>query len=160
MIPKVNTGTPVIFALIDLKTAFDLINHTLLLAKLKHYGIRGLPLQWLSSYLHNRKQKTKVNNKYSDFQPISAGVPQGSILGPLLFILFINDIFQLQANNIEIYLYADDTAIIFSADNDMALQLLVNDFFIKYAAWCVNNCIAINPKKSNYLSFNACNITL
>jgi hypothetical protein len=66
------------------------------------------------SYLNNRSQKVKANNILSDVQTISAGVPQGSILGPLLFIIFINDVFQFCSHNIEIYLYADDTALIFS----------------------------------------------
>ena len=76
-------------ALLDLKKAFE-INHKLLLDKMHHYGIRGLPLAWMSSYLNNRSQKTKVNNILSGQKPISAGVPQGSILGPLLFINYFN----------------------------------------------------------------------
>ncbi len=160
LINKCNSNKKVAFALLDLKKAFDFINHDLLLVKLKHYGIRGLPLKWITSYLHNRTQKCKVDGSFSAPKPISAGVPQGSILGPVLFNLFINDVFQFNATNIEIYLYADDTAVIFSADSNSELQTLVDKFFVRYANWCNLNCIVVNPTKSNYLLFNSENVVL
>ena len=70
-------------------------------------------------------------------------------------ILFINDVFQLCTNNIDIFFYADDNAILFSADNDAELQAIINTFFSKYATWCTNNCIVINPNKPNHLTFNS-----
>ena len=161
LINKINNNKHAAFVLLDLKKAFDLINYELLLTKLSHYGIRGLPLAWLRSFLSHRRLKTKVNNSYSSFEYISAGVPQGSIVSPLLFILFINDIFQLCTNNIDIFLYADDTTILFSADNDAELLAIIDTFFSKYATWCATNCIVINHNKSNYLTFNSnVNITI
>ena len=160
LISKINSGKPTVLALLDLKKAFDLINHKLLLIKLNSYGIRGLPLQWLSSYLTNRTQKTKVNNVISDSKPISAGVPQGSILGTIIFILFVNDVFQLNSIDIEIFLYADDTAIIFSADCEFVLQTIINNFFDKYCLWCTTNCLVLNPAKSNFLTFNNARVTV
>lgn len=160
LISKINSNNRTVLALLDLRKAFDLINHKLLLNKLNIYGIRGLPLQWLSSYLNNRYQCTKVNNILSNSKPISAGVPQGSIIGPLLFILFINDLFQFNSLDVEIYLYADDTAVIFHATNDELLQLAINKFFQRYCNWCDNNGIVINPNKSNYLSFNGANVVI
>jgi hypothetical protein len=145
---------------LDLKKAFDFINHDLLLMKLKHYGIRGTPLQRLASYLVNRTQKVRANNLYSDVKSISAGVPQGSILGPLLFIIFVNDVFQFLSHNVQIYLYADDTAIIFTADSDADLQVVIDNFFIVYSNWCSLNCIVVNPVKSNFLSYNTFNISV
>ena len=129
LISKINDKKCTIFTLLDIKKAFDLINHDLLLAKLQFYGICGLPLTWVKSYLYGCKQKTKVNGNFSTYKSITAGLPQGSILGPLMFILFVNDVFQFCSKKVEIYLYADDTAIIFHADCDDELQLIVDDFF-------------------------------
>ena len=132
----------------------------MLLIKLKHYGIRGLLLFCLRSYLSNRSQSVKVNGYFSKYQPVSAGIPQNSTLGPILFNLFINDLFQFNYPHCEIYLYADDTAIIFSADSDSDLQIVVDDFFHKCSVWCLHNCIVFNPVKFNFLSFNASNINI
>ena len=114
--------------MLDLKKAFDFINHKLLLTKLAHYSITGVPRKWLSDYLLGRTQKTKINGNFSNLKSISAGCPQGSVLSGLLFNLFINDIFQLILPNIEIYLYADDTAILITADSEDSLQKAINDF--------------------------------
>ena len=105
-------------------------------------------------------QKVKTNGCFSNYLRISTGVPKESILGPLLFNVFINDFFQFNSVSFEIYLYADDTAIIFNANSNSALQSVVDAFFLKYSAWCAHNCIVVNPIKSNYLSFNADNIVL
>ena len=78
----------------------------------------------------------------------------------ILFILFINDAFLYNSYNIEIYLYADDMAIIFSADNDVDLQLLINNFFSQYFNWCTLNCIVINPVKSIFLFLNFASVTV
>ena len=121
--------------LFDLKKAFDLVNHKKIINKLSHYGIRGLPLQWMISYLSDRCQKFKINNLLSSQQVVSSGMPQGSCLSRLLFILFFNNISQLEGQDIEIYLYADDTAVIFSADSDDKLQFLISQFLAKYQKW-------------------------
>lgn len=160
LINKHNSKKMVCLALLDLKKAFDFVNHDLLLVKIKHYGIRGVPHQWILDYLQFRTQKCKVNNNVSTSLPIFAGVPQGSILGPLLFNLFINDVFYLESLNIEMYLYADDTAVLLTGDNNMDLQYLIDEFFLKYSKWCSQNCIVINPSKSNFLQFNTNNITV
>ena len=100
---------------LNLKKAFDRVNHNILLHKLEHYGIRGLGNKLLRSYLSNRIQAVSVNGKMSSFKSITCGVPQGSILGPLLFLIYINDLPNALLNQPR--LYADDTCLLISSPN-------------------------------------------
>ena len=93
---------------IDLKKAFDTVDHDVLLDKLHHYGFRGIIISWFSSYLKNRTQTTQVDRHISDKAVVRCGVPKGSVLGPLLFLLYVNDIHRC-ANKLRFYLFADDT---------------------------------------------------
>lgn len=95
---------------LDLSKAFDTVNHSILLSKLDLYGIRGNENQWFRSYLSNRKQKVFVNGVESNFLLVNSGVPQGSILGPFLFLIYIND-FEKATNYFPLRLFADDTSL-------------------------------------------------
>ena len=92
---------------IDLKKAFDTIDHSILLDKLNYYGIRGLANKWIRSYLSNRYQYVVINNSHSEYRKIVCGVPQGSILGPTLFLLYIIDI-VCASKQLKFILFADD----------------------------------------------------
>ena len=98
---------------LDLSKAFDTIDHKILLCKLKHYGFRGVVVEWFKNYLSNRTQYVSYNNCKSSLRDIVCGVPQGSTLGPLLFILNVNDI-TFTYNVLDFILFADDTTILYS----------------------------------------------
>ena len=135
---------------IDLNKAFDTINHDILLNTLSNYGFRGVTLDFLSSYLNDRKQKTVYFNNESDIKNINYGVPQGSVLGPILFILFMNDL-HLFSNKCSVILFADDTNIIFKNKNINNLNSLVTNELIKLKNWLIMNKLTINIEKSCYI---------
>ena len=137
---------------IDLSKAFDTINHGILIKKLECYGVRGLALEWFTDYLSNRKQCVFYNSIMSDFKDVSCGVPQGSILGPLLFIIYINDI-QKCSNLFKFILFADDTNLFASNNNLNDLMSSVNDELVNLNQWFMANKLSLNVKKTNYILF-------
>ena len=132
----------------DLKRAFDSVTmtHTILLLKLDHYGIRGNARKLLSFYLCNRRQYVNINNVNSDTQSINYGVPQGSILGPLLFLLYTND-FENSVNNTP-RVFADDTCVIANSSSILELEQHLNLELINTASWISANKLTLNPAKS------------
>ena len=101
------------------------MDHNILLTKLDHYGIRGTALDWFKSYLMDRKQYVLANGSNSSYLNVTRGVPQGSVLGPLLFLLYIIDL-PRSSSKLVFYLFADDTNIYFEAENPNLLQQIVN----------------------------------
>ena len=139
--------------LIDFSKAFDLVDHSILLRKLDHYGIRGQALNWFKSYLTNRKQFVSIGSSKSSTNQILYGVPQGSILGPLLFIIYINDLPQI-SDIAKFIMYADDANIFLTGENlnEVYNKLItLSDALVK---WVDNNGLALNLKKTNYMIFS------
>ena len=137
---------------IDLKKAFDTISHTLLLRKLEYYGIRGTVNRWISSYLSNRQQYVQIDNCSSDLSRIKYGVPEGSILGPKLFILFINDICNV-SNMVKFIIFADDTNIFCSGKDMKQLSLCLCEVLDKLRVWFMVNKLSLNVNKTNFMVF-------
>ena len=141
---------------LDLSKAFDTVNHHILMTKLMSYGIRGLPLQWFSSYLSNRYQYVYLQNEKSNLLNVTHGVPQGSILGPLLFLIYINDLFVVCPECLCL-LFADDTSLLFSDKNFQDLVLNVNQTLERVSTWFQVNKLSVNVEKTNYMIFHSRN---
>lgn len=138
----------------DLSKAFDSLNHNILMQKLNFYGIRGTASDWFQSYLSNRKQVVQFEGETSNNAQLSCGVPQGTILGPLLFIIYVNDLYK-SSDAAEMFLYADDTNILFSNDNLDDLNTTVNKELSVINEWFKCNKLVLNPSKTNYIIFRS-----
>ena len=135
---------------LDLSKAFDTIDHKILIHKLELYGFRGIVLDWFKDYLYNRKQYVYYNSCDSELKDIICGVPQGSILGPLLFILYVNDIINT-SNVLDFILFADDTTILYSNKDIRSKFGLINNELKEVSNWFRANKLSVNATKTNYM---------
>ena len=138
---------------LDFSKAFGTINHDILLNKLSHYGIRGKALEWFRSYLSNRQQYVFVNGCNSQTKNIDCGVPQDSLLGPLLFIIYIND-FHKSSNTLSFILFADDSNLFFSHPDPNILLRTVNDELKNVTQWIRANKLSLNLQKTKFMFFS------
>jgi hypothetical protein len=138
--------------LLDFAKAFDTVNHEILLKKLEYYGIRGTALNWFKSYLSDRMQCTEIGDTQSKLEYIKCGVPQGSILGPLLFLLYINDI-VMSSDVFKFILFADDTSLFYSHKNKQEAMQILNIELSKISQWLAANKLSLNVGKSKLLIF-------
>ena len=134
---------------INLKKAFDTVDHNILLNKIKYYGIRGIANEWLGNYLSSRKQYVASGEHSSTLQDIACGVPQGSVLGPMLFLLYINNL----CNLVKFILFADDTNIFCSSDSISGSHDVLNSKLSKLSIWFKVNKLSLNLNKTNYMIF-------
>lgn len=146
-IDSLDKNEQVVSVFLDLRRAFETVDRNRLIVKLEQYGVKGRVLLFLINYLNNRKQKTKVGHSDSDCIDIEIGVPQGSILGPLLFILYINDIVT-SVEKCQIRLFADDTLIYIAGSNLTSLLEILNKELDSVSEWLYNNGLKINVSKT------------
>lgn len=143
---------------IDFAKAFDTVNHKILLEKMHHYGIRGQILSWFEDYLTNRQQYTVLNGEKSHNTPVTLGVPQGSVLGPILFLLYINDITDIFSRSKTI-LFADDMTMYLTGPYPEQLVHYANNELEKLHQWCLCNRLTINTKKTQFMLFTIKSMT-
>ena len=134
---------------LDFSKAFDTVNHRILLSKIEHYGIRGIMGSWFKSYLQNRKQYVSVNGVTSAVSTMNMGVPQGSVLGPALFLLYIND--MSTSTTLDLIHFADDTTIVASTDTEHNLFTIMNRELSSVDKWLKVNRLSLNIKKTKYM---------
>lgn len=150
---NINKSLKTVAVFLDLSKAFDSVNHNILLHKLFNAGIRGKQLEWFRSYLNFRSQVVKIKNTFSNIGFIKKGVPQGSILGPILFTIFINDFCKLKMHG-KIITYADDTVLLYSANDFDNLCDFVNADLKTVNKWLRNNDLKLNINKTKYMNFS------
>ena len=145
-----------VVSLLTCKKAFDTVNHNILLQKLEHYGLRDNALLWFKSYLTDRMQYVLVNASDSETKRVTCGVPQGSVLGPILFLLYINDLPNI-SKHLKFFLFADDTNIYLEDSSLNALEKVMNKELKKLYEWLYINRLSLNITKTNFVIFHAIN---
>lgn len=144
---------------LDFSKAFDRVNHSILLQKLERYGFRGLSNKLIHSYLQGRYQYTELSQHASRLRRIECGVPQGSILGPILFLFYINDIIAID-RRCKFIIYADDCTVFFSGKDLAEILANANEFCFKLHDWCKKNSLTLNETKTKCILFRAPGMTV
>ena len=148
-----NKNKSIISVFIDFSKAFDTVQPNILLEKLYHYGVRVCVNDWFRSYLTNRQQYSIFNNTSSTTKPICLGVPQGSILGPILFLLYINDMPNI-SDSLHTILFADDSTLYMIGDNPTELIHKANTELDKFSTWCLANRLTVDTIKTHFIFFS------
>ena len=130
-----------------------------MLSKLKHYGIRGMPLQWFQNYLSPRLQFLSINDKSSNKLSVTCEVPQGSLLGPILFLIYINDI-STSSKSLQFILFADDTNLFMSSNNLKDLKQKLISELAGLSCWFKANKLSLNLDKISYMYISRVKVTL
>ena len=158
MIDNFNHGYKTVGIFIDLARACDTVAHQVLLKKLENIGIRGVALKLFESYLKHRTQQVKINKVLSKKGEVEVGVPQGTVLGPVLFSIYINDLMNvLTENDGCIICYADDSAILIKAKTWQSAYEKAENYITLVKLWLDQNLLTLNETKTNFISFSMTN---
>lgn len=144
---------------LDLAKAFDTVSIPILIRKLECIGVRGVPLQLLIDYLSNRTQSVRVGGELSCSASVSFGVPQGSVLGPTLFLVYINELCKKELKNAKIVTFADDTVVLFDGSSWDEVKSLAEQGFSEIIKWLNSNLLTLNYTKTKYITFSIRNNT-
>ena len=150
----IDNGNFVCGIFIDLEKAFDTVNHEILCEKLNYYGLRGKVNDLIKSYLNNRKQFVSINGAESEVRNVTCGVPQGSSLGPLLFLIYIND-FRFCLDKTETGHFADDTYILYGSNKLNTIETIVNTELKLVSNWLRLNKLSLNTTKTELVIFRS-----
>lgn len=152
-------GDKCIGVFLDLKKAFDTVSIPILIARLSNAGIRGIALNWFKDYLTNRSHCVKVENVTSSEALCSYGVPQGSTLGPSLFLIYLNDLCNINIKKADLLMFADDTVVVFHDKTWDSLKYITEEGLRYISSWLEDSLLTLNIEKTKYLSFRISNAT-
>ena len=147
---NIDQGNVIAVVFLDLKKAFDTVDHTILISKLAVHGIGGASIEWLKSYLSERNQKCFLNGSLSNSCVLSCGIPQGTILGPLLFLLYINDLPNCLSHS-QPRMYADDTHLALAGNSANSIELNLNKDLASVSGWLIANKLTLNKSKTEFM---------
>ena len=150
---ELNSDTNVIMAFLDLSAAFDTVDHQILLNKLKnHYALDGAVINWFESYLQNRKFHVKIDDNLSNGRLLKCGVPQGSVLGPILFALYIQEIHKIfNLHNVQYHMFADDVQIYTKYTGENSSIKTIKNCIKDFKIWASNNYLKLNENKTQFI---------
>lgn len=154
IVQNLDDGSACVGVFLDIAKAFDTVSIPILLKRLENIGVRGIALDWFASYLTGRQQCLKIDSRVSSPGKLSFGVPQGSVLGPTLFLIYLNELASLPLKNAKIICYADDTAIIFQEASWSDCFVSVQQGMVKVMGWLSNNLLTLNTSKTKYICFH------
>lgn len=154
-----DNGKKCVGVFLDLQKAFDTVSIPILISRLQNVGIRGIPLLWFQDYLSDRQQVVRIDNVISGSTVCTYGVPQGSTLGPSLFLIYLNELCKFKLKDAELFMFADDTAIIFHGSTWELAKKAAEDGLRKITVWLEDSLLSLNASKTKYICFSITDAT-